>query len=528
MHNLRRPILILVLFVVVVCAGWYLTLWTMNNGRARRAISRGVYVTISKETTIVTEPLRSDGYVNYLAALNLRASEGVTLDNNAAVLFWQAIGPKKIHSDMRTRFFQMLKMTPPSVRGDYFVSLEDYAEQRRDVGNADMPACVSDQLAITTQRPWSKEEFPLVAAALAVNENPLALLVKASKRARCYHPLLADDSNEGRLLDTNVWYQELTHHVGDALVSRAMFRLQQGASDKCWEDLLACHRLARLTGQGPFLLDGLVALSIDKCARAGDRALLAHARLTAAQAAKMREDLARLPPLPDFVDKINVGERFTFVDLLSAAAHDGFDPSIDRHSQYMADACAKNTASASLDWDLMFRMGNSWYNRVVAAGSKPIRRERLAELSKLEQEVIELSKTHYDWKSNLAATLFDKWSEKTANMTICNFAPATSVLETEDLGKMEAELIQLGFALAEYRADHSAYPRQLTELSPHYVALLPIDVFANGAAVHYRRQGDGYVLYSVGWNGRDDGGHDREEGQKAGEDWDDLSIKVPK
>src|SRR5690606_37492159 len=41
-------------------------------------------ITIGKETTFITEPLRPDGYPHYLAALNRRMSEGVTPENNAA------------------------------------------------------------------------------------------------------------------------------------------------------------------------------------------------------------------------------------------------------------------------------------------------------------------------------------------------------------------------------------------------------------------------------------------------------------
>ena len=35
-------------------------------------------MTISKETTYITEPLRADGYPDYIAALNQRCSRGVT------------------------------------------------------------------------------------------------------------------------------------------------------------------------------------------------------------------------------------------------------------------------------------------------------------------------------------------------------------------------------------------------------------------------------------------------------------------
>ena len=55
-----------------------------------------VLVTISEETTRITEPLREDGYVDYVAALNELSGRDVTPENNAAVLFWQAVGPAEM------------------------------------------------------------------------------------------------------------------------------------------------------------------------------------------------------------------------------------------------------------------------------------------------------------------------------------------------------------------------------------------------------------------------------------------------
>lgn len=43
-------------------------------------------------------------------------------------------------------------------------------------------------------------------------------------------------------------------------------------------------------------------------------------------------------------------------------------------------------------------------------------------------------------------------------------------------------------------------------LSPQFIPAIPRDVI-NGQPLHYRRTPGGeFVLYSVGWNGRDDGG----------------------
>jgi hypothetical protein len=64
----------------------------------------------------------------------------------------------------------------------------------------------------------------------------------------------------------------------------------------------------------------------------------------------------------------------------------------------------------------------------------------------------------------------------------------------------------LAFALAGYRADHMGkYPPTLAELAPAYIDVLPKDPFTDGD-LHYKSDGEGYLLYSVGPNGKDDGG----------------------
>jgi hypothetical protein len=61
-------------------------------------------------------------------------------------------------------------------------------------------------------------------------------------------------------------------------------------------------------------------------------------------------------------------------------------------------------------------------------------------------------------------------------------------------------------ALERFRLDHGDYPENLGALVPQFLDAIPHDVIGGGP-LHYRRASKGtFVLYSVGWNGRDDGG----------------------
>jgi hypothetical protein len=90
-----------------------------------------VPIHIYKETTYITEPLQADGYPDYCKALNRQYSEGVTPDNNAAVLLWQAIGPNigptEFDKDLPPEYFRLLGMDVPPKDGTYYLEFDSTA-----------------------------------------------------------------------------------------------------------------------------------------------------------------------------------------------------------------------------------------------------------------------------------------------------------------------------------------------------------------------------------------------------------------
>ncbi len=72
---------------------------------------------------------------------------------------------------------------------------------------------------------------------------------------------------------------------------------------------------------------------------------------------------------------------------------------------------------------------------------------------------------------------------------------------------------EIACALERCRLANGDYPDSLDALAPGYLQSIPHDII-NGQPLHYRRTGDGkFLLYSVGWNERDDGG--RPEGSNT-------------
>ena len=63
----------------------------------------------------------------------------------------------------------------------------------------------------------------------------------------------------------------------------------------------------------------------------------------------------------------------------------------------------------------------------------------------------------------------------------------------------------LACAVERYRLAHGKYPDVLTDLVPKYLAMIPHEVVSD-QPMRYQRTAEGFVLYSVGWDGVDDGG----------------------
>jgi hypothetical protein len=70
----------------------------------------------------------------------------------------------------------------------------------------------------------------------------------------------------------------------------------------------------------------------------------------------------------------------------------------------------------------------------------------------------------------------------------------------------EVDMAMLACALERYRLAQGQYPDTLNALVPRFAAALPHDII-NGQPLKYRRTESGrFILYSIGWNEKDDGG----------------------
>jgi hypothetical protein len=119
-------------------------------------------------------------------------------------------------------------------------------------------------------------------------------------------------------------------------------------------------------------------------------------------------------------------------------------------------------------------------------------------LERLLQAESEILAAGLPWPQRLAAT----------NLSGLNRDAALIGLSREATALARLRAAQVAVAVERFRVTIGRIPTALSELVPQFLASVPVDPF-DGNPVRYRQLQKGYVVYSIGADGRDDHGKER-------------------
>lgn len=482
---------------------------------------------LGPDTTFVMGPLDKDGYINFEAAVNERLRGKITPETNANVLLWQAIGPKNIGQEMHADYFGYLGVKPPADGGVYFIELKQHvpAKLDDDEGNEKFQRIESH----IRSRPWTAKEFPAHAGWLSRNEKPLVKALEASKRPDYFNPLCSRDKDgkPGMLIGGLLLNLGKYRSVVQALATRAMLKLGEGKPDAAWDDLLAAHRLSRHIASGGCLIELMVGFAGESVTCAADLAFIAHCGFNAEKLQACQKALASLPAMSTQGEKVTLAERIRFLDCVQAVRREGFD-SVRDGSPKKLDAEQKRKLDL-FDWEAVMKTGNGWYDRFAEASKHPTRSERHQKMERIEIDLLKMKARLKDDQQikqlvkTLDPLLAKRISQKIGELMIGLLAPAVmKIQDSTDRLEQQQRNLRIAFALAAYHKETGQYPATLGDLSPKYLDKVPDDLFATKPLI-YKPDDKGYLLYSVGENGMDDGGQAKDDNLQC----DDLVIRMP-
>lgn len=472
-------------------------------------------IIISKQTTYITDPLLPSGNPNYEEHIRRTLREGVTPENNAAVLLFQALWPseldpgqyKAVVRELGLKEIPSAELAMKSPHGDANCKrVADWMPQPSQ-DDLDSGLAAEPDLVINTaaEHPWTSAQIPPLAAWVKENEEPLDLIVEASHRPRYYSPspTLIDDQHDMLISVLLPGVQAVRDGVRGVNL-RAMQHIGENRPDKAWQDILAMYRLSSLVAQGSTLVEQLVAIAIRGIAFRATDALLSSDTLPKELAQQIQKDLDAIQPLANVASCVDQMERLCGLD---AIIH------LKMHGLSQLNAINNGNAERSpidflsVDWNVALRKLNQAYDEAAAAMKLPPGDKRQQALAQFESNLV-ADQSSVKQPSRIFAAIISRSARSDVAGSIIQglMLPALSAAgAAEERTNSMLSLTQVAAALAVFRADHGAYPEKLDELVPGTLAKLPVDIF-HGKPLVYKRLEQGYLLYSLGLNGQDDGG----------------------
>jgi len=489
-------------------------------------------IVVSKQTTYVTEPLLPSGLPNYEEHLRQKLRDGITPENNAAVLLAQAQWSNELKDEQAELVAAELGLK--QIPSTDTVMQPMYSEAMRQrvsawlkpqylrPDGAGIAPDADDVIALTSSYPWTRQQLPAMAEWVDANQKPLDLIVEASGRPRYYWPvpeLLNDkpDSLAAALPDIVTM-----RNSARGLTARAMRSIGENRLPEAWQDILAVYRLSDLMTQNSLLVGQLVGMAIRGMANHATQALLSSPHLTETLAHQVREELAALPAFSTMADSMNFAERLFVLDSVIHAKTNGFN----QIAGGLEDEIGTSPFDyAAVDWNIVLTKSNATFDDLVTAMRHPDAESRARALDDFETQ-LNAEQQHTRSPASWAAALFSRGarSELIGKLVVSLLLPAMQAANTaDDRARAVFAMTQLAAALAEYRAEHGKYPAQLDDLTPGILATVPADMYHAKPYV-YRRIDDGYLLYTAGSNGNDDGGSNEIQNIFEGQELEEMEL----
>ena len=348
--------------------------------------------------------------------------------------------------------------------------------------------------------PSTNDPARVVLAGLAVADRELAALCEASARPRARFPVHYEES-----FNSTLRHLTFLKVASQRLALRSAAHLGAGETDAAFHDAECALRVAELLREEPLLISQLVRMAQGNIAMRTLWQGLAEHRWSDAQLADFQEQLAKVDYLSGMALAFE-GER--------ACGIQGFNNMIA--TPRASEGYAIPTGSG----------GFAQFPARIA--SRGMLRQNQLSLARHQTGLIadvRAARSNAPQSGFVAATKvisqarpLKGWSPY--NASVWMIGPATDkAMAKAARAQTVNRLAIVACALERYRLKHGVFPQTLDDLTPAFLPVPPLDPM-NKLPFHYQRTDDGWFrLYSVGADGKDDGGFLKGSSKESEKDW---------
>ncbi|AQQ08674.1 hypothetical protein L21SP3_00463 [Sedimentisphaera cyanobacteriorum] len=337
---------------------------------------------------------------------------------------------------------------------------------------------------------------------LASNEQAFGYFREASQKP--YYWLERRSERDSTVAGIMVPELDLFCQLTKALLWEAKTKAIQGQFQQAFEDILFCYNAGQHKCRSSLLLvEQLNGLNIKEETFKTTFVILSKSNIESTALEFFQDALQSELDNNDYIPDIQT-EKYFLYDALQRTFIDngkGTGRLAWRAGWYVS-------LLAELNKSDLQRKGNSLKQRLHACFAGPTRNEVVGQIEKVFALSAKLmGKTPWQIK-NEAHDFFNEIEGINKNNWFLKLfcINPQNIFELYNNTGMQAEALVTVLATLRYRIDKGQFPETINELvSSRYLQTVPNDSYSNGSLI-YRLMGDGFKLYSVGENFKDDGG----------------------
>ena len=348
------------------------------------------------------------------------------------------------------------------------------------IGDKKLAAVVADASRDYAADPDADEKRSTFENALA-NETfvrTLELVEQAASRTRCNFNLQYD---LGGMLCVRHAHDMFA--IGRILKAKALLHARRGETQKTYAALEIALRMAEALRDEPMLSSAVVRNAQYSMALELLPVLCAKAPPDDATAARLSALLADVDLVASYVHAVD-GERlfmgeWTYNCFADGNIHDFLGPEND-------GVWAARVAKGLLGYRPSLQLDHAAYlrthSRFAANAARPLWLWEIKPIARPDDE--------FPWYATISRII-----TPALNSSLLHSVHVQALIRVS----------RVGLALLRHKLAHGAYPASLAEIDPEFLGEIPVDPFT-GQPLVYRPEADGFVLYSLGKNFRDDNG----------------------
>jgi len=323
--------------------------------------------------------------------------------------------------------------------------------------------------------PMAEEMQDSIGAYLGKYEEAMTLLHRAGSMKRSRYPV-DYTGGFGMRLD----HLSTCRHAARLLSLEAVLAAERGDGAGVVRSVKSSLGVARSLRTEPILISQLVRMACRSIVSRGLARVLSRIRLTDAQLRELEAGFtAELDK--DMMARAFAGERCCGVGLFRDMREGRMRP-----GAVMKLPQAVNILMMIGLLDKDFKSYLDLMNGYVRALERPMP-EQMAATRAVEKKVMGVSRFCFFTRM---------------------LVPALSRASIEGArSRARIEAARAALAVERYRLKYGRAPARLDDAAPEFIEAVPVDPF-DGKPLRYERRGEGYVVYSVGENGKDDGGRE--------------------